>query len=260
MYNNSRKVDATWKAGLGRYNVLGRTTGDFDPVTHKSAYFKGTELFQSGTFALTYPQDLAGTAFLRHRYWDTNKQDLFISYLPGMKRIRVLAGSDAQDPMIGSELMWDMWRLDWQKQPSKTLFPNEYKILGKKIVLMPTYNYSPALSIQGEDFITSWEKRPVWILEIKSLDPAYVYSKRIMYIDMELMHVIYEEYFDRRGGLWRTWDDFRYRNADGANCWEGAFILNWENQRNTVIKMNALPNADLKPANFDLRWLRRMAR
>ena len=259
-YNEARKADSTWKAGLGWFGVRGRTMNDFDPVTHESAYFKGKGLFQIGIFLITYPQDLLGVAFLRFRYWDTNKPDLFLSYLPGMKRIRVLSGSDSQDPMVGAELIWDMWRADWQKQPSKTLFPNEYKILDKKIMLLPAYHYSPALEIQGEAFITSWEKRPVWVFEITSLDPAYIYSKRIMYIDMEEFKLNYEEYFDRRGNLWKTWDDIRYRDAEGGSSWEAVFILNWESQRDSVLKMNSKANPDLDPANFDLRWLNRMAR
>ena len=183
-----------------------------------------------------------------------------MSYLPGMKRIRVLSGSDAQDPMIGSELKWDMWRGDWQKQPSKTLFPNEYKLLKTQIMLLPVHHYSPALKVQGEAFITSWEKRPVWVFEITSLDPAYIFSKRIIYIDMEEFKLNYEEYFDRRGNLWLTWDDIRYRDAEGGSSWEAVFILNWESQRDSVLKMNSKANPDLDPANFDLRWLNRMAR
>lgn len=259
-YSSARKMDSSWKAGLGWYRGQGRLMTDFDPVTHESLYFKGKGILDIGTFLLTYPQDLLGVAFLRYRYYDTNKPDLFMSYLPGMKRIRVLSGSDAQDPMIGSELKWDMWRGDWQKQPSKTLFPNAYKLLKTQIMLLPVHHYSPALEIQGEAFITSWEKRPVWVFEIKSLDPAYIYSKRIMYIDMEEFKLNYEEYFDRRGNLWLTWDDIRYRDAEGGSSWEAVFILNWESQRDTVLKMNSKANPDLDPADFDMRWLNRMAR
>ena len=96
--------------------------------------------------------------------------------------------------------------------------------------------------------------------EIISLDPSYVFSKRIMYIDMETFRLIYEEYFDRRGNLWRTWDDFRFMTNEGANMWEGVSVVNWESHRNSVLKMNTDVNPDLDPANFDMRWLSRMAR
>ena len=81
-----------------------------------------------------------------------------------------------------------------------------------------------------------------------------------MYIDMELFKLHYEEYFDKRGNLWKTWDEFRFRVADGANCWEAVAIVNWENQRDTLVKMNTMVNPDLDPADFDMRWLNRMAR
>ena len=260
-YSSARKLDSSWKANLSWYGCRGRVLTDFDPVTHESVYFQGKGMFQIGTLLLTYPQDLLGTAFLRYRYWETNKQDLFMSFLPGMKRIRVLSGSDCQDPMVGSEILWDTWGGDWQKQPSKNIFPNEYKILGKKIMLMPVYHESHALEIQGEDFITQWEKRPVWVLEVKSLDTAYVFSKRILYIDLEMFRPLYDEYFDRRGNLWKTWDDFRVMNYKlGSNLWEGVSAVNWESERHSVMPINAVEQPDLNPADFDMRWLTRMAR
>ena len=138
-----------------------------------SEYFKGSWNIRARfALLLTYPTNMKGVAFLRTRYWDVNKQDYFVAYLPGLKRLRVLSGSDAQDPILGSELCWDSWAVEWQKQPSKKLFPNEYKILGQRIILQPIYPTTPALKIEGEQYITKWEKRPVWVLEIKALDPG----------------------------------------------------------------------------------------
>jgi hypothetical protein len=225
-----------------------------------SKYFEDTGIFEIGTLVLTYPPDIKGMAILRTRYWDIEKQDYFVSYLPGLKRIRVMSGTDAQDPMVGGECTWDMWALEWQKQPSKTIFPNEYKLLGKKIFLTPAYPAYPSLEVKGEQCYSLWEKRPQMMMEVISLDPAYYYSRRVMYMDMEHFRVNYEEYYDRRGDLWRTWQDFKYLLPEGWCAWEGSDILNHINERHTILNMNAIPNADFTPDQLDMRWLIRMAR
>ena len=258
-YSKARKPDSIWKANFGAWTVKGRLYTDLGP-DRESKYYAGHGELERRTMLVTYPQDLKGTAFLRIRYWDVDKQDYFVSYLPGLKRIRILSGSDAQDPIIGSELTWDGWGIEYQKQPSKTLFPNEYKLLGKSIILQPSYPSRPTINVEGEQFICMWEKRPVYILEIKALDPTYTCSKRIMYIDMEHLKAICQEYYDRRGTLWRTWLDYKYLIPNGKNTWEGVSVMNWITQRHSVFKMNSVPDPPLEPSQFDMRWLIRMAR
>ena len=258
-YSKARKVDSVWKANFGLYLVTGRTSVDFDQ-DNESPFFKGHNEMDRRVMLATYPADVKGTAFLRIKYMDVDKPDHFVSYLPGLKRIRVLSGSDAQDPILGSEMSWDMWGVESQKQPSRTVFPNAYKVLAKKIILQPTYPSRPSLVIEGEQINCGWEKRPVWVFEIKSLDPTYICSKRICYIDMELYHIIYQEYYDRRGNLWHTWDDYKYLLPNGYCTWESVRILNWISQRHSVFKMNSVPIPPLKADQFDMRWLIRMAR
>ena len=258
-YSKARKPDSIWKANFGGWTVKGRLYSDIGP-DRESKYFAGHGELERRTMLVTYPQDLRGTAFLRIRYWDVDKQDYFVSYLPGLKRIRVLSGSDAQDPIIGSELTWDSWGIDYQKQPSKTLFPNKYKLLGKRIILQPSYPSRPILILEGEQYICNWEKRPVYILEITAIDPTYVCSKRIMYIDMEHHKAVCQEYYDRRGKLWRVWLDYKYLLPNGKATWEGVSVLNMLTQRHSAFKMNSVPDPPLTPSQFDMRWLIRMAR
>lgn len=110
-YNANRKVDAVWKGNIGRYRVMGRLFTDIGE-NRMSEFFKGSGIFEQGSLLLTYPTNMKGVAFLRTRYMDVNKQDYFVAYLPGLKRLRVLSGSDAQDPILGSELCWDSWAVE----------------------------------------------------------------------------------------------------------------------------------------------------
>lgn len=267
-YNRHRKLDTKIKALLGMLKVQGRYKMKDRPKAmpfdehHCIKYFSGRGLLSVGKLVITYPADSKGMAFLRFRYLDPEKPDLFISFLPGLRRIRVLSGSDAQDPILGSELIWDNWTAAWQKQPTKNpkLFPNKYKILGKRVILQPTYPQHPSLRVEGEQVYQKWEKRPVWVLEIDSLDPTYIYSKRIWYIDMVHFKNLFVEYYDRRGHLFRTWEDFKYLEPDGVSTWEGCDIPNYVTKRHTILKMNSVPWPYQDPSSYSIKWLNRMAR
>ena len=127
--------------------------------------------------------------------------------------------------------------------------------------MQPVYPSRPSVKIEGEQFITLWEKRPVWVLEIKSLDRTYCFSKRIMYACMEHFKALYEEYYDRRGNLLRSWQDFKYMIPNGVATWEACDILNYISKRHSVVKMNVSANASkVKADQFDMRWLIKMAR
>ena len=166
--------------------IMGRHSNRVGP-RHIFPGFEDSDIMNYGSLVFTFPQDEKGTSFVRTRYYDTEKADAFIGYIPAMRRIRTLSGSDAQDPIGGSEYTWDMWGLDWQK-PSKNIFPNEYKILGEKTILVPTFNFKPTCQLVGNQIKgRKWEKRVVYMLEIKSLDPSYYYSKRIAYVDKETL-------------------------------------------------------------------------
>lgn len=261
-YNKKRRLDSSANCQLGKYRCQARLYSDIGPGRH-SKYYYGKGIFEIGSLLVMSPADQRGTATLRTRYIDVDKPDYFISYIPGLKRIRVLAGSDAQDPILGSEVTWDMWNLEWQKQPSKKIFPNEYRIIGEQIMLQPYYPSKPSLRIQGEQFYTKWEKRPVWVLEIISLDKTYYYSKRIVYVGKETFKPLFEEYYDRRGKLWRSWEDFKYMTPWAGYAWEGGDVLNYISERQTIMKMNSVPmhnDEKLKPEHVDMRWLIRMAR
>jgi ssDNA-specific exonuclease RecJ len=48
------------------------------------------------------------------------------------------------------------------------------------------------------------ERRPVYVLQLTQLDPNYVYSKRIFYIDKEFFLIHEGAYYDKKGRLYRT--------------------------------------------------------
>ncbi len=47
-------------------------------------------------------------------------------------------------------------------------------------------------------------RRPYYVLEMKQLDPNYLYSKRVLYIDKENYNVCFSENYDQKGRLYRS--------------------------------------------------------
>jgi hypothetical protein len=49
------------------------------------------------------------------------------------------------------------------------------------------------------------ERRPIYVVKLTQLDPNYVYSYRILYVDKETFIIYAVENYDRKGRLYRTW-------------------------------------------------------
>jgi hypothetical protein len=63
-------------------------------------------------------------------------------------------------------------------------------------------------SKKGYELHNEWERRPVYVLQLTQLDPNYIYSKRILYIDKESFTLLFTENYDQKGRLYRTHENF----------------------------------------------------
>ena len=90
----------------------------------------------SGTFI--YPKDISGTSYVRKRFIPADQPDEFLLYVASMRRIRRMSGRDTQDPLFGSDLVWDDFNINWQKFSTKE-FPNDYNMLPDREMLLPTF-------------------------------------------------------------------------------------------------------------------------
>lgn len=215
LYNAKNKPERELRQHLNVIRYTGCTDwreGDIKPNSKNILYVV------SGTFI--YPRDLSGTAYVRKRFIKAKDSDEFLLYIPSMRRIRRLSGRDSQDPLFGSDLVWDDYNVFWQKL-STTDFPNEYNILKKTEMLLPTfidYNWPDDRASAGfKDYkidesgdqvylhFGSWQRRPVTLFEIKSKDSAYLYSRRVIAIDNETGLLLQTDMYDQAGRLWRSW-------------------------------------------------------
>ncbi len=240
------KVDLHWQNYVGRIKV---------PPLPVIPGFK--DVYEKGSILALYPYDLKGFAAVRTRYRDPNTEDSFISYIPALRRIRRLSGSNTQDPLVGSDLSWEDWKGFWSKL---SVHPAEYTLLGEAIVLCPSFNPKPirySAKYGGWCQRYWWERRPVWVVKITYKEKNYLYGARIWYVDKETFAMQQEMLFDQQGRLWKLWDlcwrwDPESGELDYWNPWVCDIINNHTSILDHHIMLN-MPN--LSEDLFNLKYL-----
>jgi hypothetical protein len=154
------------------------------------------------------PRDLFGNIINITQYVDPNKDDLFLMYINSIRRIRKMTASDTQDPAVGQDMIYEDWQ-GWNQKLSPKRYPYKYEVIGEQEFLVP-------ITLDGAPYVSSkegyslkglqFERRPCWVLQLTQLDKNYVYSKRVIYIDMETLYLYHVESYDQRGRLYRTYD------------------------------------------------------
>lgn len=189
-----------------------RLAGSVEPLPY--GYFdrraKDRGEYRTLTMTFTSPRDLAGTTLVINYYLDADKQDQQMMYIPSLRRVRKLTTTDTQDPVMGQDMISDD-NEGFTQKPSPTRYPYKYEVVEEQEFLVPF------ASLDGSEYFSSkglelrnlkFERRPVYVLKLTQLDPNYVYSKRILYIDKETFHLIFIKNYDQKGRLYRSaaWD------------------------------------------------------
>jgi hypothetical protein len=154
------------------------------------------------------PRDLFGNIINVTSYIDPNRFDLFLMYINSLRRIRKMSTSDTQDPAVGQDMIYEDWQGFNQKLSPKR-FPYKYEIIGEGEFLVPiTWDGSEYMSSKEGGIFKNvqMERRPIWVVQLTQLDKNYVYSKRVFYVDKEILHHHHIDSYDRKGRLYRTYD------------------------------------------------------
>jgi hypothetical protein len=152
------------------------------------------------------PRDYIGTAMSGLYYLEANKADLLMVYVPQLRRIRMLTSTDAQDPIQGQDLIYDDNEGFLQKL-SPARFPYKWEVLEETEYLMQVCDGTGYLTKKGLEMRNvKFMRRPVYVVQGKQLDPNYVYSKRIFYVDRETFMFDLVLNYDRKGRLYRSVD------------------------------------------------------
>jgi hypothetical protein len=250
MYNRKGKLERTENGDLYWMNFKGRLT--LDPKPDVPGY---EDVFEKGSIIMSYPYDLKGFAAVRGRFIDPDRPDEFISYIPALRRIRRLAGTDTQDPIIGTDISWDDWRVCWQKMEVWAPNPDDFKVT-KTEALLPLKMPDRKVRVDDKGRLSGYfEIRPVWILEIK-FKKGYQYSKRKLWIDREHYSALESVNYDARGNLWKSLGAYQVFSSDGFTTWASAPIVDYVNSHMTFMRPNIIVNdPNLTKEWFDIKFL-----
>ena len=119
------------------------------------------------------PADVQGTALLVHTHRDSD-DDLWL-YLPALKRVKRISGSNQSGPFMGSEFA--------------------YEDLGSTEIAKYTYRYVRDDVLEGQ---------PVFVVERFPSDERSGYTKQVVWVDQEHYRTLSIEYFDRKASHLKT--------------------------------------------------------
>jgi hypothetical protein len=174
-----------------------------------------------------------------------------------MRRIRRLAGSNTQDPLVGSDLTWEDWKGFWSKI---SLHKAKYELLGDTVILATSLNPVPVeFGEKWGGWYHHWwfERRPVWIVKIQYEEPTYIYGTRIWFVDKETFHPRALIYYDQKGRYWKFFDIFFRSNPDEGEIdyWGGTMVDLINKHMSILIHTVTLNMPNLSENLFNLRYL-----
>jgi Protein of unknown function (DUF1329) len=171
---------------------------------------------------LTDPPSSAGIVFLNF-YLPTaaeGGQKVWF-YTPGQRRVR-MAPEFAYDVPIasyGGVIVWDeifgfVGRMD----------RFDFKLVGKKEMLVPYNVYGPTQTMQHKDYLgpkfvnpaaVRFEKHRVWVVDAtRKANARHAYSRRTFYIDEDSWAILASESYDNAGKIWRATYMLEYPTYD----------------------------------------------
>ncbi len=228
-FDRNLKIDKYSKYTRNLIKLMGRSYlppfGWFDERAEKRGEFKADAL------ELLEPRATRGLIRLLLRYDDPNKMDPTLMYLPQMRRIRKMSSTDTQDP-IGDSSHDDTSYFSQKVTPKR--YPYKFDIIEEREYLLPwSYNTGTAWIDSKNGYAlrdVGFMRRPCYVLQMTQLDPNYIYSKRVYYIDKEAFLPGWGEFYDQKGRLYRTYNATRIFFSDtgqiiahGAPAWQVDF-------------------------------------
>ena len=212
--------------------------------------FKDRGIAFKESIVIFEPNEVKGFIQLRVRYWEMGKADECYAFIPAIRRIRRLTGSDVTDPMLGSDAVYDDFEVCRQKLDSKMKF----RVLERRDFLVGTtflgLENIPAYDQKknGPCYQADWEIRPIYVLEITLNDPNYAYSKRIVYVDAVPLdqgggNFMYgSENYDQKGRLWKAHHNPSFgvdkelsEIGRGFRNWPSSTYMNFQTDHYTIM-------------------------
>lgn len=229
------------------YQYMGRFGKDSKPNINKD----GEEIYNKVLVIAQYPKDIRGIGALTTSYL-SDKPDVNFAYLPAVRRIRRLSGGTWMDPIGGTDQLNDDINIF-------NTHPNWYpsiKVIGTRWILTPIAGYQdwssfPKKSTEQEKYPHvdlsappywnptgyEWQPRHVYVVEADA-PPVHPYSKKIMYMDMEIPWIYQGEAYDKKGEFWKYlwWVPMTGVAEDGTRTVTvtSGYVLDYQRMHGTV--------------------------
>ncbi len=168
-------------------------------------YEKNKKGIHRGMFQHMFkPPESNNTRFFNLRYIDPEASDDGYMYYAPFRRIRRISVAQRTDTIDGSDFIYDD-EYGWDGHVQR----NTYKLIGRKDLLCSRRtDVSKFERIPGQAVPNNIvrERINTYVVEIKSKDPNYIYSKRIWYLDPETYLVSWTEIYDDLGKFWKCFE------------------------------------------------------
>ena len=255
-FDKNLAMDNLIQSGSYKIKFMGRTL--FPPYGWFDEQAKRNGKFWSLLNVTLFPRELSGMVLLNHKYDDPDKMDQWMIYVPSLRRIRKMNPTDTQEP-AGDMAYDDMSTLSQKITPKR--YPYKFEIIAEREYLMPIgYNRAKAWINSKEGYAlmdAQFMRRPCYVLKMTQLDPNYIYSKRIFYIDKENFTPNLCANYDRKGRLYRTQICSRVFMPDSAQyVFYGTHLLKFDHiDLHSTFQMPISLPASLERKDFTIQHM-----
>ncbi len=162
---------------------------------------------RANVMKMTAPTSMTDFATFYVKYIDMNKEDDSWLYWPRFRKVIRLQSDQRDDTVDGTDLINDD-ETGYDGRVNK----NKYKLLGRKKLLLCRHT-DPAKFERHEGMVMMGglqrEMNNVYMVEVFTQPPKYVYSKQVWYIDPETWLINYKECYDQQGRLWKFYENYQ---------------------------------------------------
>jgi hypothetical protein len=205
---------------LASYNLVGRT--EVEPLPTDPDFLTSGRLLLIGFYPMLAPEQERGRGFIRYRYADPLKADDTWSWSPGSRRIRRFS-----EATLGSSAGAITWSLDNFQGFAAKNENYDWRFLGEKPMLSSiSAGHVPEVTCPTDGGASAcperWEMRRMYIVEglaRRDRVPEELFGRHVLYLDAEAQCIMYQDFYDRRGELWKnyiSWMAYRDRAVPDA--------------------------------------------
>ncbi len=194
-------------------------------------YEKNKKGIHRGMFQHMYdPAESRNTRFFNLRYIDPSKSDDGYMYYAPFRRIRRIAVGQRTDTVDGSDIIYDD-EYGWDGH----ILRNTYKLVGtKELLCSREFNPKDRIRQEGQAIPANVtrSRHKTYVIEVKSKDPHYIYSKRIWYVDPESYYIMWTELYDDLDRYWKCFQvltrDFTMLNGENKKMISGYIFIDFQ--------------------------------